>query len=361
MIMTESHTPSIVSNDTPFPADQRHQVIIPTATPSSEAANTCEVEVMKFFVVQNDDVEDSMIKLLQAKDCFAKQLPKMPKDYIVRLVFDRNHRTFMMTRKSEMVGGCCFRPFPERHFAEIVFLAVTATEQVKGYGTKLMSSLKEHCKNVGINYLLTYADNFATGYFKKQGFTEHINLPKDVWSGFIKDYDGGQLMGCPVYGHIDYRDMSMSFEDHIRETLGHFVRRGSWQAAQYDIEKFRKNNPTLVPKLTLKSQIASVIEKSIKNNSSWPFREPVNINIVKNYPNIVQSPIDLRTMLEKNNSDLYTSKADFEADVNLMFDNCLKFNGPNHEISKRAEELNEFIKPRLRAIVEYDLGISRSL
>lgn len=53
-------------------------------------------------------------------------------------------------------------------FAEIAFLAVTSSEQVKGYGTRLMSHLKEHVKTAGIRYFLTYADNFAIGYFKKQ-------------------------------------------------------------------------------------------------------------------------------------------------------------------------------------------------
>jgi hypothetical protein len=31
-----------------------------------------------------------------------------------------------------------------------------------------MSHLKEHVKKVGIRYFLTYADNFAVGYFRKQ-------------------------------------------------------------------------------------------------------------------------------------------------------------------------------------------------
>lgn len=44
-----------------------------------------------------------------------------------------------------------------QRFAEIAFLAVTSTEQVKGYGTRLMSHLKEFVKKSGIEYFLTYA------------------------------------------------------------------------------------------------------------------------------------------------------------------------------------------------------------
>jgi histone acetyltransferase len=32
-----------------------------------------------------------------------------------------------------------------------------------------MNHLKEYCKTEGLRYFLTYADNNAVGYFKKQG------------------------------------------------------------------------------------------------------------------------------------------------------------------------------------------------
>lgn len=57
-----------------------------------------------------------------------------------------------------------------------------------------------------MEYFLTYADNFATGYFQKQGFSKHIAMPKDRWVGFIKDYDGGTLMEC--YIHPSYPFLS---------------------------------------------------------------------------------------------------------------------------------------------------------
>lgn len=86
--------------------------------------------------------------------------------------------------------------FPSQGFTEIVFCAVTSNEQVKvrevslvwcvefdwsiltfalfvavwlqGYGTHLMNHLKEyHIKHEILNFL-TYADEYAIGYFKKQ-------------------------------------------------------------------------------------------------------------------------------------------------------------------------------------------------
>jgi len=54
-------------------------------------------------------------------------------------------------------------------FGEIAFCAITADEQVKGYGTRLMNHLKQYARDVdGLTHFLTYADNNAVGYFIKQ-------------------------------------------------------------------------------------------------------------------------------------------------------------------------------------------------
>ena len=87
-----------------------------------------------------------------------------------------------------------FRPFYAQKFAEIVFLAVTTSEQVKGYGSRLMNKLKDHASETELHYFLTYADNNAIGYFKKQGFNENCSLPEPRYKGYIKDYNGSTMM-----------------------------------------------------------------------------------------------------------------------------------------------------------------------
>ena len=41
-----------------------------------------------------------------------------------------------------IVGGITYRLFARQHLGEIAFCAVSAVEQVKGYGTRLMDKLK---------------------------------------------------------------------------------------------------------------------------------------------------------------------------------------------------------------------------
>lgn len=67
-----------------------------------------------------------------------------------------------------------------------------------------MNLLKKEGARTGIEYFITYADNYAIGYFKKQGFSKTVSMPKGRFQGLIKDYDGGTMMECYVHPSIDY-------------------------------------------------------------------------------------------------------------------------------------------------------------
>lgn len=81
--------------------------------------------------------------MIGLKNIFSKQLPNMPKEYIARLVLDRRHRSVAIIRHGGAVlGGITYRPFHQQGFGEIAFCAVTAMEQVKGFGARLMNFTK---------------------------------------------------------------------------------------------------------------------------------------------------------------------------------------------------------------------------
>lgn len=82
--------------------------------------------------MENDAQPRSLIILTGLKTLFQKQLPKMPREYIARLVYDSNSKCLgIIKRGYKVVGGICFRPFPHRGFAEIVFFATASVDQVK--------------------------------------------------------------------------------------------------------------------------------------------------------------------------------------------------------------------------------------
>ena len=60
---------------------------------------------IEFRVVNNDNDPQSMMILTGLKGIFQKQLPKMPKEYIARLVYDRTHLSIAIVKHPlEVVG-----------------------------------------------------------------------------------------------------------------------------------------------------------------------------------------------------------------------------------------------------------------
>ena len=49
---------------------------------------------------------------------------------------------------------------------------------------------------------------------------------------------------------------------------------------------------------------------------------------IPTYPSIVKTPMDFTTIRTKLSYNAYESEADFHYDMNLVFDNCILFNGP---------------------------------
>lgn len=111
-----------------------------SVTPSqTKAKSKNEYDNLRYVIVKNDGKPENLIKLVGLKSLFAKQLPKMPRAYIARLVFDRRHISLAILSEDpsvkdsdeEIIGAICFRPFYDMRFAEIAFCAVNATHQVK--------------------------------------------------------------------------------------------------------------------------------------------------------------------------------------------------------------------------------------
>ncbi|RYR01071.1 hypothetical protein Ahy_B06g079926 isoform B [Arachis hypogaea] len=265
---------------------------------------------LKFVCYSNDGVDEHM-------NIFARQLPNMPKEYIVRLVMDRSHKSVMVIRRNHVVGGITYRPYVSQKFGEIAFCAITADEQVKGYGTRLMNHLKQHARDVdGLTHFLTYADNNAVGYFIKQGFTKEIHLEKDRWQGYIKDYDGGILMECKIDPKLPYIDLStmirrqrQAIDEKIRELSNcHIVYAG------IDFQKTKQRYRQCYKYEAFDSSMHD-------HTDAWPFKEPVDARDVPDYYDIIKDPIDLKTMTKRVESEQYYVTFEmFVADVKRMLE-----------------------------------------
>ncbi|KAJ8099356.1 hypothetical protein POJ06DRAFT_133679 [Lipomyces tetrasporus] len=334
--------------------------------------------IIEFRVVNNDNSRENLMILTGLKNIFQKQLPKMPREYIARLVYDRSHLSIAIVKKPlTVVGGITYRPFASRKFAEIVFCAIASSEQVKGYGAHLMNHLKDYVKNTSpIMYFLTYADNYAIGYFKKQGFTKEISLDKSIWMGYIKDYEGGTLMQCSMIPRIRYLEASnillhqkAAIMSKIKQiSKSHVIRPGielfhvegtvfdpltipglkdaGWTPEMDELARRPKRGPHF-------AVMQHLLNEMMNHPSAWPFAQPVNKDEVNDYYQIIKEPMDLSTMEQRLESDAYQSMEDFIYDARLIYNNCRQYNNETTTYYKNANKLEKFMNQRLKDIPEY--------
>jgi len=147
------------------------------------------------------DLWTQTVWLEQLVHIFEQQLPVMyaaDKSYISRTVLSREHRSMVLLISDKVYGGVTFRTWKQKHFMEIAFFAVSSILHGQGYGTILMNHLKQMAQSEGIRYFLTYADNTAIGFFRKQGFSDKITFDSTKWKRFIKYYTEATLMQFDV-------------------------------------------------------------------------------------------------------------------------------------------------------------------
>lgn len=76
----------------------------------------------------------------------------------------------------------------------------------------------------------------------------------------------------------------------------------------------------------LGSAMHKIIDQLVAKDTLEIFLEPVDVNEVPDYANVIKNPIDLGTMREKIRQGIYKSIDDLEADFSLMIRNCLLYN-----------------------------------
>uniref|UniRef100_A0AAR2KVW2 histone acetyltransferase n=1 Tax=Pygocentrus nattereri TaxID=42514 RepID=A0AAR2KVW2_PYGNA len=331
--------------------------------------------VIEFHVIGNSLNQKPNKKILMwlvgLQNVFSHQLPRMPKEYITRLVFDPKHKTLSLIKDGRVIGGICFRMFPSQGFTEIVFCAVTSNEQVKGYGTHLMNHLKEyHIKHEILNFL-TYADEYAIGYFKKQGFSKDIKVPKAKYVGYIKDYEGATLMGCELNPSIPYTEFSVIIKQQ-KEIIKKLIERKQAQirkvypglscfkegVRQIPIESIPGIRETgwkpmgkgkeMKDPDQLYSTLKTILQQVKSHQNAWPFMEPVKKNEAPGYYQVIRFPMDLKTMSERLKSRYYTTRKLFMADMQRIFTNCREYNPPESEYYKCANLLEKFFYTKIK-------------
>jgi len=339
---------------------------------------------LQFKCIWNDGSPNNLRFLCELKEIFGQQLPKMPKEYIVRLVFCKRHKSVAAIKRSpgvppRVIGGICYRPYHEERFGEIAFCAIKTEEQVRGYGTRLMNQTKHLSKSIDkIDHFLTYADNFAIGYFKKQGFHMHITMERQRWAPLIKDYEGGTLMECYINPNINYIEIPAMVKRQQQEVLD-VVSALTHPRVLPGLKVFREGVTSIslesIPGVKeagwsqdahmagggaltereakaedLRTTLTEVHGNMMKHEQSWPFREAVSPEDVPDYHTVIKDPVDLSLMQKRLTDGFYKTKEIFLADVALMCDNCRTYNPKESVYYECAVHLQRYVDGEFRRL-----------
>jgi len=135
-----------------------------------------------------------------------------------------------------------------------------------------------------------------------------------------------------------------------------------------EIAKYLQN-PSLIDSLPLPEikpdvQLYDHWDKAAKRilNFMWKlhganhFHEPVNPIAwnIPDYPEVVKNPMDLGTIRQKLNTCAYKNCKEFVNDMNLVFSNCILYNGETSEFGILAKNLREEFKQQCQIMdLEY--------
>lgn len=174
-----------------------------------------------------------------------------------------------------------------------------------------MNHLKEYLKTE-VGYMLTYADENAKGFFKKQGFSETILLEKKYWKGYIKDYDSATLRCCQLFPQVNYHDVQ-TLVGRQRECVYKTVASQSHHSTVYHLPPEGCEDVLSIPGVReagwdeeslkeptkengLKERLAKLLSEVWDHSDSWAFRQPVNEDEVTDYRLYIKTPMGKRIM-----------------------------------------------------------------
>lgn len=87
-----------------------------------------------------------------------------------------------------------------------------------------------------------------------------------------------------------------------------------------------------------------------KSKGGYEFHQPVDpIKYgIEDYYDIIVNPMDFGTIKKKLTFNVYNNIGQFIYDMKLVFDNCVKYNGMEHYISKNAIQIKNLFEQNMK-------------
>lgn len=93
-----------------------------------------------------------------------------------------------------------------------------------------------------------------------------------------------------------------------------------------------------------------VLTLCFKSKGGYYFHEPVDPAKygIDDYFDIITEPMDFGTIKRKLTHNVYSEINEFIRDMNLVFSNCIKYNGTENLISKYAIEIRNLFEENMK-------------
>ncbi|GMI02141.1 hypothetical protein TrLO_g10063 [Triparma laevis f. longispina] len=124
-------------------------------------------------------------------------------------------------------------------------------------------------------------------------------------------------------------------------------------------DRRRRRTQETKPHIEMRTIFDSIIDQLRAVECSADFRRPVNAKQFPDYRRRVKRPMDLNTMLKKNNEFKYSADL-FLDDARLIWENAANYNGVNSTITANADQLNKLAEEAVEVLRE-DLDRLESL
>ena len=304
----------------------------------------------------NNGTESSIKILTKLKMLFSIQLPNIPDFYIGKQILDKKQILLTLIRldgkKKKITGSCCFRIFEANQFIELIFFAISTKVQGLGYGSYLMSFLKDFARSRKIKHIITCADNNAINFFSKQGFSKILTNPVPLWFRHIKEYEEIELMECNIYfknsnffSYITILLQKSLFTKRLQQLLKpnnnlsimekkSFI---NFNLAQKISEKQKKKNSNI--------KLLNILDKLRSDKILTPFFEPVDSRKmgILNYFDQLDNSIDVRSIEEKIRSKkIFFTRGEIFLVLKRMINNIILYNGDSHSIEENCLRIRKF-------------------
>lgn len=98
-------------------------------------------------------------------------------------------------------------------------------------------------------------------------------------------------------------------------------------------------------------QCATCLKSVTAHKWAFPFAKPVDINLFRDYPNIIAHPMDFATIKANVEGGVYTEPQQFYDGMKLVFNNARRYNPPGSDVNLMASGVEEKFEERWQALL----------